>query len=397
MSNLENQVKQYRWGLVASGFLNIVLIAVLLISRGGNRETAVPPDSTPISDEVAAQPATSNAPPTATATAIPPTATAAEDPTPTATAVFTETPLPTLEPTAVPTMLPTPTATATLLPTPTVRPTAVPGPDWLRYYNLFRSQSGLPQLSENVAWSAGSAAHSQYMMTNSVTAHTQDPNKPGYSAAGNEAGQNGNIAVSGWDGASELWAIDYWMSAAFHAVPMLNPHLSQTGFGVFRDSSNSFKMTATFDVSSRRDLAELPANITFPLTYPQDGGEIWVLSYTLPEFPNPLTACPRLQKPTGAPIVLQIGDGDQIPSVSQTSLTNSEGTALTHCVIDETRYVNSSAYQQQQGRSILDKQDAIVLIPAQPFVVGESYTVSVTVNGETVEWSFTAVSPPRDY
>jgi hypothetical protein len=45
----------------------------------------------------------------------------------------------------------------------------------------------------------------------------------------------------------------------------------------------------------------------------------------------------------------------------------------------------------------LDKQDAIVLIPARPFTVGETYTATIKVNGETVEWSFTAVSPPTDY
>ena len=396
MSNLDNQLKQYRLGLIASGLLNVVLIVLLLVSRGSGGETAVSPTSSS-NDEIAAVS-------TPTATAIPPTQTAtavAQNPTSTATTAFTATPSPTQEPTASttaqPTDPPTPTATATMPPTPTVMPTAVPGPDWLRYYNQFRTQSGLPQLAENIAWSAGSAAHSQYIMANSLTVHAQDPNKPSYSAAGNESGQNGNIAVSGWDGASELWAIDYWMSAAFHAVPMLNPHLTQTGFGIFRDNNHSFKMTATLDVSSRRDLGSLPASITYPLTFPQDGGEIWVLRYMLPEFPNPLTACSGLQKPTGPPIVLQIGEGDQTPSVTQTSLTRSDGTALNHCVIDETRYVNSSAYQQEQGRSILDKQDAIVLIPAQPFAVGETYTASVTVNGETIEWSFTAVGPPSDY
>ena len=317
---------------------------------------------------------------------------------PTATATLL--PTATTEPTAPPTEPPAPTATlpptATLMPTATAVPTNVPGPNWLRYYNQFRTQSGLPQLSENSAWSIGAAAHSVYMMNNQLTVHAQDPNKPGYSAAGNEAGVNGNIAVSGWEGASDLWPIDYWMSAPFHAVPMLNPLLTQTGYGTFRDASNSFKMTATIDVSSQRDLT-LPPGLTFPITYPRDGGEIWVLSYSLPEFPNPLTACSGLQKPVGAPIILQIGDGSLVPSVTQTALTTSSGTRLTHCVIDETRYVNSNAYQQQQGRTILDKQDAIVLIPAQPLAVGETYTASVTVNGETIEWSFTAVSPPTDY
>lgn len=394
---MENQLKQYRIGLIVSGLLNVVLIVLLLVSRGSRSETAVSPTVNATSAIAALPSATASLiPPTETATALP-TAVSPEDPTPTATFSFTATPLPTLEPTATaqPTELPSPTAT--IPPTPTLMPTAVPGPDWLRYYNQFRTESGLPQLSENSAWTAGSIAHSQYMMTNSLTAHAEDPNKPGYSTAGNEAGLNGNIAVSGWDGASELWAINYWMSAPFHAVPMLNPHLSQTGFGVFRDANNSFKMTATIDVSSGRNLGALPASITYPITYPQDGGEIWVLNYTLPEFPNPLTACNGLQKPVGPPIVLQIGDGNLVPSVTHTALTSSDGTAITHCVLDETRYVNSNAYQQQQGRLILDKQDAIVLIPARPFTIGETYTASVTVNGETVEWSFTAVSPPTDF
>lgn len=393
MSAIENQLKQYRIGLIVSGLLNIVLIVLLLVNRSGGGETAVSPTPQPTS-QIAIAPSATSQPATATATAteaVPTPTTELAEPTPTATATLPSTP----EATAVPTQPATPTAT--LQPTATPTATAVPGPDWLRYYNQFRSQANLPQLAENSAWSAGSLAHSQYMMTNSLSAHAQDPNKPGYSPQGDEAGQNGNIAISGWDGASDLWAIDYWMSAPFHAVPMLNPHLSQTGFGVFRDANNSFKMTFTLDVSSKRTLGQLPESVTFPILYPRDGGEIWVLRYTLPEFPNPLTACSSLQKPVGPPLIVQIGDGSLVPSVSQTSITSSDGTTIPHCVIDETRYVNSSAYQQQQGRSILDKQDAIVLIPAQPLTVGETYTASITVNGATIEWSFTAVAPPTDY
>lgn len=399
MSASNNQVGPYRTALIISGVLNVVLIVLLVVSRSSNGATAVSPTAE-TNNEVAAIPSATatSIPPTATATVLP-TATIAAEPTPTATVMATATTQPTAEVTASATAQPTepPAPTATNPPPPTAQPTNVPGPDWLRYFNQFRTQAGLPQLSENSAWSAGSLTHSQYMMNNSLTVHAEDPNKPGYSAAGDEAGQNGNIAVSGWDGASDLWPIDYWMTAPFHAVPMLNPRLTQTGFGVFRDASNSFKMTATLDVSSKRDLGELPTGITYPITFPQNGGEIWVLSYSLPEFPNPLTACSGLQKPTGPPIILQIGDGSLVPSVTQTSLTGSDGTSLTHCVIDETRYVNSNQYQQQQGRSILDKQDAIVLLPARPLTIGETYTASITVNGETIEWSFTAVSPPTDY
>lgn len=399
MSTSDNQLKPYRIGLIVSGLLNVILIVLLVVNRGNGSATAVSPTPQPTS-QVAAVPSATSQPPTATATTaatqIAPTATAElAEPTPTTSEPATATPMPTLEATAVPTEPPTPTAT--IQPTATPTATAVPGPDWLRYYNQFRSNAGLPQLTENTSWSAGSLAHSRYMMLNSLSAHAQDPNKSGYSPQGDEAGQNGNIAISGWDGASDLWAIDYWMSAPFHAVPMLNPHLSQTGFGVFRDANNSFKMTFTLDVSSKRTLGQLPESVTFPILYPRDGGEIWVLRYTLPEFPNPLTACSSLQKPVGPPLIVQIGDGSLVPSVSQTSITSSDGTTIPHCVIDETRYVNSSAYQQQQGRNILDKQDAIVLIPAQPLTVGETYTASITVNGAAIEWSFTAVAPPSDF
>lgn len=395
MPAAENKFKQYRLGLIVSGLLNIVLITVLLfITSSSNGGTAVAA-ATIFPEEIALQPSFTATilSPTATATSLP-AALIAQDLSPTLTVLPTATAAPTVVETAVPTEPLVPTAT--LSPTPTAQPTAVPGPDWLRYYNQFRTQSGLPQLVENSDWSAGSIAHSQYMILNSLSIHAQDPNKPGYSPEGDEAGQNGNIAISGWEGSSELWAIDYWMTAPFHAVPMLNPHLSQTGFGVFRDANSSFKMTATLDVSSRRELAALSGDLIYPLTYPQDGGEIWVLSYTLPEFPNPLTACNGLQKPTGPPLILQIGDGNLVPSVTQSSLTSSDG-SLAHCIIDETRYVNSSQFGQAQGRSILDKQDAIVLIPAQPFTIGETYTASITVNGETITWSFTAVSPPTDY
>ena len=164
MSAIENQLKQYRIGLIVSGVLNVVLVVLLLVNRGSGGATAVSPTLQPTS-QVAAVPSATSLPPTATATLAPPTPTAAAaEPTPTATQPATATLPPAPEATAVPTQPATPTAT----PQPTATPTAVPGPDWLRYYNQFRTQSGLPQLAENSAWSAGSLAHSQYMMTSAV-------------------------------------------------------------------------------------------------------------------------------------------------------------------------------------------------------------------------------------
>jgi len=67
-------------------------------------------------------------------------------------------------------------------------------------------------------------------------------------------------------------------------------------------------------------------------------------------------------------------------------------TPLEHCVYDETSYTNPDGSDQSLGRSILDARDAIVLIPREPLTPGSSYTVSITVSGQTYAWSFTVSS-----
>jgi hypothetical protein len=65
-------------------------------------------------------------------------------------------------------------------------------------------------------------------------------------------------------------------------------------------------------------------------------------------------------------------------------------TPLEHCVFDETNYTNPASYDQNTGRWILDTRDAIILIPKEPLQVGFTYLVSITTNGQTYSWSFTA-------
>jgi len=64
-------------------------------------------------------------------------------------------------------------------------------------------------------------------------------------------------------------------------------------------------------------------------------------------------------------------------------------------VIDESRYVGPDGYQQQSGRAILDQRDAVIILPASPMQVGETYTVSIDVSGSNYTWSFRAVEPPQ--
>ncbi|GAH44015.1 unnamed protein product, partial [marine sediment metagenome] len=42
-----------------------------------------------------------------------------------------------------------------------------------------------------------------------------------------------------------------------------------------------------------------------------------------------------------------------------------------------------------------DSRDAIILIPRNPLTPGASYTVSITVSGQTHTWSFTVSSTAK--
>jgi uncharacterized protein YkwD len=379
--------KSWLMGSLALNALLLLLVVLVLLWFSWPRPTESPPAT-----ELAANTPTPT--PTSTETAVP-------DPSPTATALpppaaVTQTPLP--SPSSTETPSPLPEATATPEPTETAVPSSPTpallssGPDWLIYFNQIRIEGGLPYVQADAALSWGAQLHSEYMLRTNRPVHAQDINSPFYTREGNQAAQNGNIAASGWAEAPDTWGISYWMTAPFHALPMLNPRLHTTGYGIYRDAASSMKMTATLDVSS--NLAETVA-VTYPLTFPRDGGQTWILSSSLPEFPNPLQSCPGYVRPVGAPLIVQIGPGDQTPIVTSSSITV-DCTAVAHCVFTEATYYNEDSYQQQIGRIILDQQDAIILIPRHPLEAGRTYSVSLMVNGVEIAWQFNTIArrPP---
>lgn len=358
---------------------------------------------TPVAQAAAEVEPTTAAP---TADAPPPTATGRPQPVvaqatrilPTPTAPSTETAAPLLtstdEPTLAPTDFPSPTPEP---PTPTPEPAASPtiaavGTDWLQYLNIFREQASLPPLLENTAWSLDSQQHSRYMVYTGHLSHHEDTTSPYYTHAGQAAAENGNIAA-GFIGSDPFqWAFNYWMSAPFHAIPILDPQLRTTGFAEYRDTNGEQQLAATLDV--RRGLGTQADGVTYPILYPRDGGLTWVLRYSLPEFPEALSTCPGYQQPTGAPIILQLGDGREVPQVTASALYR-DGEYLAHCRFDETTFTHANEFRQASARMILDQRDAIVIIPQQPLLPDSNYSVRVDVNGATYTWSFrTAAGPP---
>lgn len=379
-------IRSEKWkvSLAASLMLNVVFLFFWLRALNAQVESAEPEiievaivvtaTSEPTSG--AEQPQSSPSP-TATPTeaAFPPTILA------TATVQPTETPLPTAMATPVPTDTPLPTAT----------PSPEPSPSWLGYINHYRDQGGLPPVSEDASWSLGSEAHSRYMVKTDFISHSQESSNPWYSQAGLDAARNGNIAATGWFEAPPEWAIDYWISAPFHALPMLDPQLRSVGFGWYREQDGGVVFAANMDIL--RGLDQEFLDVTFPLMFPRDGGVANVRQSVLYEYPDPLAACPGFVKPTGPPIILQVGAGNSRPTINGSSFRTGE-TALDHCTFGETTYVNPDAAAQSSGRRVLDVRDAIVLIPRLPLLPGRTYTASIVVDGQQVSWSFTAAELP---
>jgi uncharacterized protein YkwD len=333
-------------------------------------------------------------------------------PPPAVAAAATATPRPTEPPATLPPPTPTaiviePTATAspTPLPTdvpPTPTPTDVPPtptaealyPAWLGYLNRFRVMGGVAPLSERAALTLGSELHSQYMVVNDAAiSHKEDPANPLFNAAGDQAARNGNVFATSMLEADYIWGINFWASAPFHLVPMLAPQLERVGYGNYNEAGGDVAMAAVLDVRSERDTGQ--DAVTYPLLFPGDGTTTWIGRHNLFEWPEPLTSCPGYTRPTGPPIVIQLGDGDIVPVVGGSALLMGD-TPVETCLFDETNYFNPDAWAQKAGRQILDNQDAIVIMPRRPLIAGETYTVQVEANGQRYTWRFNTVSRPDE-
>ena len=275
---------------------------------------------------------------------------------------------------------------------PTPPPPPPPSSTWLSYVNSFRSLVNLPEVTENATWSDGDWKHSRYMVKNNYVGHSEDPANLWYTPEGLLAAQKGNVFVSSSTATTDTDAIDWWMSAPFHAVAVLDPALQQVGYGSYREADGGWQMGATMDVA--RGQGTIPATTTFPIAYPGDGKVINLRSFEGGEWPDPLTSCPGYSDPTGLPLILQIGPGNVTPNVTAHSFVQ-DATSLEHCLFDETSYTNPTGSTQTTGRNILNGRDAIVLIPKQPLTPGATYTVSITANGQTHAWSFTVSNTAR--
>ncbi len=277
-------------------------------------------------------------------------------------------------------------------PTPAGTPPPVTPPaatDWRSVLSYYRASARLPALSENTNWSVGAANHAHYMVSNDVLANTENPATPWYSSAGATEAANSNLMLSDNVNSTDQQALDFWMAKPFHALGLLDPALLVTGFGSFREDGGPFdpyRMGAVMDV--RQGLGAIPGSVSFPILWPGHNTTVYLTSYDGNEQPDPLTSCPGYSAPSGLPIIVQAGPGGSTITVGAHTIMQGN-TSLPHCAFTSTTYINAlDPALQSLGQQILAASDAVVLIPQQPLIYGQSYTVSIVVNGQTLVWAF---------
>lgn len=276
---------------------------------------------------------------------------------------------------------------------------AGPSAPWLSRVNHYRTVAGLNPVSEDRDLSAGERSHARYLIENyggrlahganlGALMHTEEPGKPGYSPAGLAAARSSDVSDSpGPPPDSPTWAIDTWMSGAFHRLNILNPGLRRVAYGdECADDVCVAALNVTTDVVP---LGPKPRPLARPVEFPPMGAA-FPQGSLYGEWPDPAASCPGYRDPTGVALTLQLGT--MTPAKLENFVLRREGGGqLEACGFDASSYANPDPDAQKLAREILREQGAAVVIPRAPLRGGRRYDVSMTVNGRTYAWLFSIV------
>jgi len=268
-------------------------------------------------------------------------------------------------------------AAATALPSPATAepspPFIPPAADALTVVNYYRAVAGLGPVTEDPVLADGARKHSCYMLQNGIS-HDEVPGKPGYTAEGDAAGNNGNVAVSSAFGTSARSHIELWMTGPFHAIGVLRPQLQRIGYGQCDDTATSpWRSAATLDVLHGLG-PSLPR--TEPVLFPGNGSTTNLAKFVV-ETPDPLAFC-GWTGPAGLPVIALMPE--TVGGGANATITGPAGPVQTCTLSDQN--TNGTA------QAILRGDHAVVAIPRAPLAPG-TYTVTVTTAARTVTWSFT--------
>ncbi len=290
--------------------------------------------------------------------------------------------------------------------------TRVEQAEWLERLNAYRRAVGLRPVNEDRAESDGDLKHARYLVKNfqpgvnpGAEAHLEKEGSPWFTHEGSRAGQTSDVIPPSNGLFDDDTAIDGWLGAPFHALPMLDPDLTQAGFGRYcengvcaavlnvgrggrwRHGQKLVLETVEDDNGDEKHVLGIaPRTLNRPIEFPPPDSTISGGSFNGMEWPNPLLACPGYQPPTGTVIIASFGSAF-VPTVTSASISTG-GTPLELCLVTSENYKSPDKGETASGKGNLKLYAAALLIPRRPLESGKTYDVSVTEDQTEYHWSF---------
>ncbi len=247
--------------------------------------------------------------------------------------------------------------------------------DWLTTVNYYRTMAGLLPVSEDPVLSAGALNHSRYMIGNGTIVHDEVNGGAYWTESGDNAGNNGNVAVSSSASTTARKHVELWMTGPFHAIGVLRPKLNTVGYGQFDDQTAApWRSGATLNVIDGLTRAIPPVDT--PILFPGDGTTTSLYQF-IAETPSPVTFCGWTGS-AGLPIIAMLPSA---PTSPIGRVTTDAGVELEVCTLSET---NTSGV----GQAILKGDNAVVIMPRQPLTAG-TYRIELATAEGNINWSFT--------
>ncbi len=184
------------------------------------------------------------------------------------------------------------------------------------------------------------------MLFNGI-AHDEDA-KTGYTAAGDAAGNNGNVAVSERPVADGCSFVELWMTGPFHASGCCGRHLQRSGYGQCANPSTSpWHSVPRWTCCA----ASAPRSRSARQSCSQRHDD-QPRSTSSSRRPDPLAFC-GWTGAAGLPVIVQMPEGF---STNPTASMSGPGGPIETCVLSQR---NTSGVAQ----SILGGNNAVVVIP----------------------------------
>jgi hypothetical protein len=280
------------------------------------------------------------------------------------------------------------------------------GYDWVSY---FRGMAGLGGVTRNPTVQAQEAAHVRYLANHALSCetnvHDELTARKGScganryaTAAGKAAANNSDITrVSAM--VSDRTAVSNWFTSAFHALTLLDPRLTSTGYAAYYTAHPTgakplaWQYTAGVDVYRGRAGQYGGQTVAFP----GNGAATPLLSYTVgTESPEPFQTSTGSCRSWGskslvsAPIILQRPLHSTASFNGGSIIDLTTGKALTTCTLTASSYPTSAlGHQFLAGANGITR--AALYFADKPFGAGHKYELKVA---GAVTTSFYATALP---